>query len=46
MSRSSCRTSQTAHLPGDIGIYEYRGRRQWTNRSDDAGRYFAVRRFA
>lgn len=34
------------YLPGQIGIYEYRGRRQWTDRSDDAGRYFAVRRFA
>jgi proteasome lid subunit RPN8/RPN11 len=33
------------YLPGEIGIYEYRGRRQWTDRSDDAGRYFAVRRF-
>lgn len=34
------------YLPGEIGIYEYRGRRQWTDRSNDAGRYFAVRRFA
>jgi proteasome lid subunit RPN8/RPN11 len=35
-----------AYLPGDIGIYEYRGRRQWVDRSGDGGRYFAVRRFA
>lgn len=35
-----------AYFPGDIGIYEYRGRRQWTDRSDDAGRYFTVKRFA
>jgi hypothetical protein len=34
------------YFPGDIGIYEYRGRRRWTDRSVDAGRYFAVRRFA
>jgi proteasome lid subunit RPN8/RPN11 len=35
-----------AYFPGDIGIYEYRGRRQWVDRSGDGGRYFAVRRFA
>jgi proteasome lid subunit RPN8/RPN11 len=34
------------YFPSDIGIYEYRGRRQWIDRSDDASRYFAVRRFA
>ncbi|WLB09527.1 hypothetical protein QIH87_47680 [Bradyrhizobium elkanii] len=35
-----------AYFPGDIGICEYRGRQQWTDRSDDAGRCFAVRKFA
>jgi proteasome lid subunit RPN8/RPN11 len=35
-----------AYLPGNIGIYEYRGRRQWIDRSADGGSYFAVRRFA
>ncbi|UPJ68530.1 Mov34/MPN/PAD-1 family protein [Bradyrhizobium sp. 191] len=34
------------YFPGDIGIYEYCGRRQWTDRNDDAGQYFAVRRFS
>jgi proteasome lid subunit RPN8/RPN11 len=38
--------ADAAYLPGDIGIYEYRGRRQWIDRSADAWRYFAVRRFA
>lgn len=35
-----------AYLPGEIGIYEYRGRRQWIDRSADGARCFAVRRFA
>jgi proteasome lid subunit RPN8/RPN11 len=34
-----------AYFPGDIGIYEYGGRRQWSDRTGDGGRYFAVRRF-
>jgi len=34
-----------AYLPGQIGIYEYRGRRQWVDRSADGSRCFAVRRF-
>jgi proteasome lid subunit RPN8/RPN11 len=34
------------YLPGEIGIYEYRGRRQWVDRSADGSSYFAVRRFA
>lgn len=34
------------YFPGDIGIYEYQGRRRWIDHSRDGGRYFAVRRFA
>jgi proteasome lid subunit RPN8/RPN11 len=33
-------------LPGNIGIYEYRGRRQWVDQSAQGRSYFAVRRFA
>ena len=32
--------------PANIGIYEYRGRRQWIDRSAQGRSYFAVRRFA
>lgn len=33
------------YLPGEIGVYEFRGRDGWLNRSADGGRFFAVRRF-
>lgn len=35
-----------AYLPGAIGIYEYRGRQQWIDRSAAGRDYFAIRRFA
>lgn len=38
--------ADATYLPGRIGIFEYRGRRQWIDRSDRGSRYFAVRRFA
>jgi proteasome lid subunit RPN8/RPN11 len=38
--------SAGSYPPGDIGIYEYRGRRQWIDRSAEGQSYFAVRRFA
>jgi proteasome lid subunit RPN8/RPN11 len=34
------------YLPGNIGIYEYRGRRQWVDRTAQGRSYFAVRRVA
>jgi hypothetical protein len=34
------------YLPGQIGIYEFRGRAGWRNHSGLGSRFFAVRRFA
>ena len=34
------------YLPGQIGIYEYRGRQGWLDHSAVGARHFAVRRFA
>jgi proteasome lid subunit RPN8/RPN11 len=34
-----------AYLPGEIGIFEFRGRAGWLDHSQMGSRYFAVRRF-
>jgi proteasome lid subunit RPN8/RPN11 len=34
------------YLPGEIGIFEYRGRAGWIDHSNAGSRHFAVRRFA
>jgi len=38
--------ADNTYLPGGIGIYEYRGRRRWIDRSAEGRTYFAVRKFA
>jgi proteasome lid subunit RPN8/RPN11 len=34
------------YFPGEVGIYEFRGREGWIDHSDHGSRFFAVRRFA
>jgi proteasome lid subunit RPN8/RPN11 len=34
------------YLPGELGVFEYRGRNGWIDHSKTGQRFFAVRRFA